>query len=141
MTFALFFLAEYMNMILIAALASIMFLGGWLSPLPILNDVDDLRRRIRSAPASRGSCSKMSFVLFIFLWIRATFPRYRYDQIMRLGWKVFIPVTLVWIVVRRRDDADALRRPVPLTMKIAAIARPRLLQHLAPARAAEGPRR
>ncbi len=56
----------------------------------------------------------MSAVLFIFLWIRATFPRYRYDQIMRLGWKVFIPVTLVWIVVPRRDDADALGRPVPL---------------------------
>ena len=53
---------------------------------------------------------KMAFVLFIFLWIRATFPRYRYDQIMRLGWKVFIPITLVWIVVPRRDDADAAGR-------------------------------
>ena len=97
-TFALFFLAEYMNMILIAALCSIMFLGGWLSPWPALNDVDDRRRCIRSATGCRGSSAKMCAVLFIFLWIRATWPRYRYDQIMRLGWKVFIPVTLVWIV-------------------------------------------
>jgi NADH-quinone oxidoreductase subunit H len=95
--FAVFFLAEYMNMILIATLCSIMFLGGWLSPWPQLNDVDVLGFH----PFGDGigwlfvkACS----VLFIFLWIRATFPRYRYDQIMRLGWKVFIPVTLVWIV-------------------------------------------
>ena len=96
-TFALFFLAEYMNMILIAALTSIMFLGGWLSPLPILNDAEILGLH----PFGDGMLwffLKMSFVLLIFLWIRATFPRYRYDQIMRLGWKVFIPVTLVWIV-------------------------------------------
>jgi NADH-quinone oxidoreductase subunit H len=95
--FAVFFLAEYMNMILIAALASIMFLGGWLSPLPQLND----------GPAAFSWLfgdglfwlgAKMAAVLFVFLWVRATFPRYRYDQIMRLGWKVFIPVTLVWIV-------------------------------------------
>jgi len=96
-TFALFFLAEYMNMILIAALTSIMFLGGWLSPFPILNDVDVLC----SHPFGDGMlwlALKVSFVLLIFLWIRATFPRYRYDQVMRLGWKVFIPLTLVWIV-------------------------------------------
>ena len=96
-TFALFFLAEYMNMILIAALASVMFLGGWLSPLPILNDVDVFGAR----PFGDGFlwiALKVAFVLLIFLWIRATFPRYRYDQIMRLGWKIFIPVTLVWIV-------------------------------------------
>jgi NADH-quinone oxidoreductase subunit H len=96
-TFALFFLAEYMNMILIAALTSIMFLGGWLSPLPILNEAAILGFH----PFGDGMAwfvLKMSFVLLIFLWIRATFPRYRYDQIMRLGWKVFIPVTLVWIV-------------------------------------------
>jgi len=96
-SFALFFLAEYMNMILIAALTSIMFLGGWLSPFPILNDVDVLGAH----PFGDGFlwlAIKVSFVLLIFLWIRATFPRYRYDQIMRLGWKVFIPVTLVWIV-------------------------------------------
>ena len=96
-SFALFFLAEYMNMILIAALTSIMFLGGWLAPLPILNDVDVLGAH----PFGDGFlwfAVKVSFVLLVFLWIRATFPRYRYDQIMRLGWKVFIPVTLVWIV-------------------------------------------
>ena len=96
-SFALFFLAEYMNMILIAALTSIMFLGGWLSPFPILNDADIFGVH----PFGDGMLwfgLKVSFVLLIFLWIRATFPRYRYDQIMRLGWKVFIPVTLVWIV-------------------------------------------
>jgi NADH-quinone oxidoreductase subunit H len=96
-SFALFFLAEYMNMILIAALTSIMFLGGWLSPFPILNDVEILGAH----PFGDGIgwfAVKVLFVLLIFLWVRATFPRYRYDQIMRLGWKVFIPVTLVWIV-------------------------------------------
>ncbi|MDQ2918093.1 MAG: NADH-quinone oxidoreductase subunit NuoH [Pseudomonadota bacterium] len=96
-SFALFFLAEYMNMILIAALTSILFLGGWLAPFPILNDVDVFGAH----PFGDGFlwlAIKVSFVLLIFLWIRATFPRYRYDQIMRLGWKVFIPVTLVWIV-------------------------------------------
>jgi NADH-quinone oxidoreductase subunit H len=95
--FALFFLAEYMNMILIATLSSIMFLGGWLSPLPILNDAEVLGHH----PFGDGVgwlFLKACAVLFVFLWIRATFPRYRYDQIMRLGWKVFIPVTLVWIV-------------------------------------------
>jgi NADH-quinone oxidoreductase subunit H len=85
-TFAVFFLAEYMNMIMIAALTSIMFLGGWLSPIPQLPD------------GLPWLLLKVCGVLFIFLWIRATFPRYRYDQIMRLGWKIFIPVTLVWIV-------------------------------------------
>jgi NADH-quinone oxidoreductase subunit H len=84
--FAVFFLAEYMNMILISALASVMFLGGWLSPIPALPD---------GVP---WLLLKMCGVLFFFLWIRATFPRYRYDQIMRLGWKVFIPITLIWIV-------------------------------------------
>jgi NADH-quinone oxidoreductase subunit H len=96
-SFALFFLAEYMNMILIAALVSIMFLGGWLSPFPILNEAEILGMR----PFGDGIgwfAVKVAFVLLVFLWVRATFPRYRYDQIMRLGWKVFIPVTLVWIV-------------------------------------------
>jgi NADH-quinone oxidoreductase subunit H len=87
MAFAVFFLAEYANMILVAGLTSLMFLGGWLSPFPFLPD------------GFFWLAAKMSFVLFLFLWFRATFPRYRYDQIMRLGWKVFIPVTLVWIVV------------------------------------------
>ncbi len=87
MSFAVFFLAEYANMILVAGLTSLMFLGGWLSPLPFLPD------------SFFWFAAKISFVLFLFLWFRATFPRYRYDQIMRLGWKVFIPVTLTWIVV------------------------------------------
>ncbi len=96
-SFALFFLAEYMNMILIAALTATMFLGGWLSPFPILNDFEILGAH----PFGDGIAwfaVKVVFVLLIFLWVRATFPRYRYDQIMRLGWKVFIPVTLIWIV-------------------------------------------
>ena len=96
-SFALFFLAEYMNMILIAALTSIMFLGGWLSPFPILNDAEIFGMH----PFGDGFAwfaIKVAFVMLIFLWVRATFPRYRYDQIMRLGWKVFIPLTIVWIV-------------------------------------------
>jgi NADH-quinone oxidoreductase subunit H len=95
--FAVFFLAEYMNMILIAALTSVMFLGGWLAPWPLLNNA----QVFGMAPLGDGflwMALKMSFVLLCFLWVRATFPRYRYDQVMRLGWKVFIPVTLVWIV-------------------------------------------
>ncbi|KPL27322.1 MAG: NADH:ubiquinone oxidoreductase subunit H [Acidithiobacillales bacterium SM1_46] len=95
MAFALFFLGEYANMILIGALAAVMFLGGWTTPftpavvasLPWLGD------------GIHWFLIKVSFLMFCFLWFRATFPRYRYDQIMRLGWKVFIPVTLVWIVV------------------------------------------
>ena len=86
MAFALFFLAEYANMILIACLTSIMFLGGWLSPVGFLPD------------GFIWLGLKTAFCLFFFLWLRATFPRYRYDQIMRLGWKVFIPVTIVWLV-------------------------------------------
>jgi NADH-quinone oxidoreductase subunit H len=87
MAFAVFFLAEYANMILIAALTTLMFLGGWLSPVTFLPD------------GIAWWLLKTGFVLFLFLWFRATFPRYRYDQIMRLGWKVFIPITIVWIVV------------------------------------------
>jgi len=87
MAFALFFLAEYANMILIAFLTSIMFLGGWLSPLPFLPD------------SFIWLLGKVSFILLLFLWFRATFPRYRYDQLMRLGWKVFIPLTIIWVVV------------------------------------------
>jgi len=87
MAFAVFFLAEYANMILVATLAAVMFLGGWLSPLPFLPD------------GFPWLALKVAALLFLFLWFRATFPRYRYDQIMRLGWKVFIPITLVWIVV------------------------------------------
>jgi NADH-quinone oxidoreductase subunit H len=91
MAFAMFFLAEYANMILIAALASIMFLGGWNAPFNIAP--------FTWIPGLVWLLMKICFMLFFFLWLRATFPRYRYDQIMRLGWKVLIPVTLVWIVV------------------------------------------
>ena len=95
MTFALFFVAEYVNMILIAALTSLFFFGGWLSPFEGLAFLPDVVR----APHFIWFFIKISFFLFLYLWFRATFPRYRYDQIMRLGWKIFIPVTLVWIVV------------------------------------------
>jgi len=87
MAFALFFLGEYANMILIAFLTSSMFLGGWLSPVPFLPD------------SIVWMFAKVAFVLFLFLWFRATFPRYRYDQLMRLGWKIFIPISLLWVVV------------------------------------------
>ena len=96
-TFAIFFLAEYANMILIATLVAVLFLGGWLSPLPITNELFVFGMK----PFADGFfwlAAKVFFVLFFFLWIRASFPRYRYDQIMRLGWKVFIPVTLAYIV-------------------------------------------
>ena len=87
MAFAVFFLAEYANMILVSTLTSILFLGGWLSPVGFLPD------------GIFWLLVKISAVLFIFLWVRATYPRYRYDQIMRLGWKVFIPLCLIWLVV------------------------------------------
>ncbi|MEO6146356.1 MAG: NADH-quinone oxidoreductase subunit NuoH [Sulfuriferula sp.] len=90
MAFAVFFLAEYANMILIATLVSLMFLGGW-------NPLFDIAP-FTWIPAFVWLMLKVGFVLFLFLWFRATFPRYRYDQIMRLGWKVFIPVTLVWLL-------------------------------------------
>ncbi len=95
MTFAVFFLGEYANMILISALTALMFLGGWLSPFqgtflePIFSWV----------PGILWLFLKTAIFAFLFLWFRATFPRYRYDQIMRLGWKVFIPITIVWIMV------------------------------------------
>ena len=102
MSFAVFFLAEYANMILIAGLATIMFLGGWLTPfqgiipeawfeIPVLG--------LLLGDGIHWFVTKMGFFLLLFLWFRATFPRYRYDQIMRLGWKVFIPITIVWLLV------------------------------------------
>jgi NADH-quinone oxidoreductase subunit H len=99
MAFALFFLAEYANMILIAFLTSIMFLGGWLSPIPgswipSVPIIDSLLGN-----GFHWLLGKVSFILFLFLWFRATFPRYRYDQLMRLGWKIFIPLTIIWVVV------------------------------------------
>ncbi|WP_295428471.1 NADH-quinone oxidoreductase subunit NuoH [uncultured Thiodictyon sp.] len=95
MGFAVFFLAEYANMILISALTALLFMGGWLSPLPQswvqgVFPLDD---------GFQWLLLKTFFIMFVFLWLRATFPRYRYDQIMRLGWKVFIPITIVWILV------------------------------------------
>lgn len=94
--FALFFLAEYANMILISALATLMFLGGWLSPFQGVWGLDTLFAWV---PGIIWFSVKTGFFLLVYLWIRATFPRYRYDQIMRLGWKILIPVTLVWIVI------------------------------------------
>ncbi|MCU7811301.1 MAG: NADH-quinone oxidoreductase subunit NuoH [Candidatus Thiodiazotropha sp. (ex Notomyrtea botanica)] len=96
MLFAVFFLAEYANMILISALTAVMFLGGWLSPFqgwPVLGPLFDW------VPGFVWLVIKTAIFMFLFLWLRATFPRYRYDQIMRLGWKVFIPITIVWIAV------------------------------------------
>lgn len=95
MLFAVFFLAEYANMILVSALAAVMFLGGWLSPF----QGTFLEGMFSWVPGIIWFFIKISFFLFLFLWFRATFPRYRYDQIMRLGWKVFIPITLVWVVL------------------------------------------
>ena len=95
--FALFFLAEYANMIMIATLTATFFCGGWLSPFegyPVVGDI-----AVLASPGLHWLVLKIAFFLFCFLWFRATFPRYRYDQIMRLGWKVFIPVTLVWLCV------------------------------------------
>jgi NADH-quinone oxidoreductase subunit H len=91
MTFALFFIGEYANMILMSALCAILFLGGWLPPFNIAP--------FTWIPGPFWLIAKICFVLFIFIWARATLPRYRYDQLMRLGWKVFLPASLLWIVV------------------------------------------
>jgi len=87
--FAMFFLGEYANMILMAGMTTILFLGGWQAPIPALDFV----------PGILWFAAKIAFVLFFFLWVRATFPRYRYDQLMRLGWKVFLPLSLAWVVL------------------------------------------
>ena len=89
MSFAMFFLAEYANMILVSTLCVLLFLGGWLSPFSFLEFI----------PGWIWLAIKVFVVVTMFLWVRATFPRYRYDQIMRLGWKIFIPITLIWLVV------------------------------------------
>ncbi|MCW5589567.1 MAG: NADH-quinone oxidoreductase subunit NuoH [Legionellales bacterium] len=96
MTFAIFFLAEYANMILISTLISLFFLGGWLSPL---QGIASLKLIDHYIPGIIWLFIKTGFFMYALLWFRATFPRYRYDQIMRLGWKVLIPVTIVWIIV------------------------------------------
>jgi NADH-quinone oxidoreductase subunit H len=97
--FALFFLAEYANMVLISGLASIFFLGGWASPFEGWSFLEGTFLAVLAAPSFFWLFLKISFFMYSFFWFRATFPRYRYDQIMRLGWKVFIPVTIVWIAV------------------------------------------
>ncbi|MEY3183151.1 MAG: hypothetical protein RLZ35_1136 [Pseudomonadota bacterium] len=94
--FALFFLAEYANMILVSMLAAVMFFGGWLSPF---EGIPFLQQHVAWVPGIAWLLLKASLFLGLFLWFRATFPRYRYDQIMRLGWKIFIPVTVVWLTV------------------------------------------
>ncbi len=91
MTFGLFFLGEYANMILMSALTTILFLGGWLSPIPFAP--------FTWVPGPIWFIAKICLVLFMFIWVRATFPRYRYDQLMRLGWKVFLPLSLAWLVL------------------------------------------
>lgn len=94
--FALFFLAEYASMILISSMATLLFLGGWLSPFEQISVLNDI---FFFVPGIVWFFLKVSIFLFIYLWVRATFPRYRYDQLMRLGWKVLIPVTIVWVIV------------------------------------------
>jgi NADH-quinone oxidoreductase subunit H len=96
MAFAVFFLAEYANMILISALTALMFTGGWLNPFQGFAALEEATAWV---PGLVWFFLKTAFFAYLFLWFRATFPRYRYDQIMRLGWKVFIPVTIVWLVV------------------------------------------
>jgi NADH-quinone oxidoreductase subunit H len=91
MTFALFFLGEYANMILMSALTAILFLGGWLPPFDIVP--------FTWIPGPIWFALKIALLLFVFVWIRATFPRYRYDQLMRLGWKVFLPLSLFWVAL------------------------------------------
>jgi len=91
MAFALFFLGEYANMILMSGMTSVLFLGGWLPPVDIAP--------LNWIPGPIWFALKIALVLFFFLWVRATFPRYRYDQLMRLGWKVFLPLSLVWLVI------------------------------------------
>jgi len=91
MTFALFFLGEYANMILMSAMTSVLFLGGWLPPVDVAP--------FNWVPGPLWLAAKIAFCLFIFLWVRATFPRYRYDQLMRLGWKVFLPISLAAVAI------------------------------------------
>ena len=91
MSFGLFFLGEYGNMILMSSMSTILFLGGWLPPL----DIDFFQ----NIPGFIWFLLKVTFLLFLFLWVRATLPRYRYDQLMKLGWKIFLPLSLIWIII------------------------------------------
>ncbi|VAW82712.1 NADH-ubiquinone oxidoreductase chain H [hydrothermal vent metagenome] len=112
-TFAVFFLAEYANIILISVLAALLFMGGWLSPF---QGIPILEYWFAWVPGIFWLLSKTCFFMLMFLWFRATFPRYRYDQIMRLGWKVFIPITIIWILVA----GAAIVMKVPLFVPIGA---------------------
>ena len=91
MTFGLFFLGEYANMILMSAITTILFMGGWLPPFEIA--------ALAIIPGVVWFILKVCLILFFFIWVRGTFPRYRYDQLMRLGWKVFLPISLFWVVL------------------------------------------
>jgi NADH-quinone oxidoreductase subunit H len=97
MAFALFFVAEYVNMILISVLTAVLFFGGWLSPFDGWSFIP--QDSFLAIPGFWWLALKTAWFMFMFLWLRATFPRYRYDQIMRLGWKALIPVTLIWLLV------------------------------------------
>ena len=90
-SFVLFFLSEYASMILMSAMTVILFLGGWLPPFDIAP--------FNYLPGIIWFILKITFILFLFLWVRGTFPRYRYDQLMKLGWKIFLPLSLIWVVL------------------------------------------
>jgi NADH-quinone oxidoreductase subunit H len=117
MTWSLFFLAEYANMLLVATISTIMFLGGWLSPIPQVW-VEKLPAILQVIFGSgiHWMLAKMMALMLIFVWIRASFPRYRYDQIMRLGWKVFIPITIVWIIAVGVMMLDPVRNWAPFSI-------------------------
>ncbi|HUP30378.1 MAG TPA: NADH-quinone oxidoreductase subunit NuoH [Usitatibacter sp.] len=117
MMFAVFFLAEYANMILISFVSSLVFMGGWLSPFDFAA-LRDAAAPISwlAAPGIWWLIAKVAFLMFVFLWVRASFPRYRYDQIMRLGWKVFIPITLVWIAVTGVMMMEPIASTVPFSI-------------------------
>jgi NADH-quinone oxidoreductase subunit H len=100
LSFGLFFLAEYANMILMSAMLAILFLGGWLPPFGFHFGLGAyLPWWILSAAGALWFAAKVSAVLFVFIWVRGTLPRYRYDQLMRLGWKIFLPFSLIWVVL------------------------------------------
>ncbi|HAV93402.1 MAG TPA: NADH-quinone oxidoreductase subunit H, partial [Proteobacteria bacterium] len=94
--FAMFFIAEYANMIFVSTMASLFFLGGWLSPVEGVSWFSEVPF---SVPPPVWLLLKVFFFLYMFIWVRATFPRYRYDQLMMVGWKVCIPISVIWIVV------------------------------------------
>jgi NADH-quinone oxidoreductase subunit H len=117
MTWSLFFLAEYANMLLVATISTIMFLGGWLSPIPqIWVEYLPSFMQVIFGAGIHWMLAKMMVLMLIFVWIRASFPRYRYDQIMRLGWKVFIPITIVWIIAVGVMMLDPVRNWAPFSI-------------------------